>query len=628
MCGIAGIISPNPASITTHRLKKMADALAHRGPDGEGFWINQDETVGFAHRRLSVIDLSEAAAQPMHYSPGGSPASAHRYTITYNGELYNFPEIKKQLLSRGYAFRTGSDTEVILAAYDCYKEECLQLFDGMFAFAIWDEKYQTLFTARDRFGEKPLFYYQDEPGNTFLFASEMKALWAAGIEKTVEEEALLYYIGLGFTQFPAEKHRTFYKNIYTLPPAHYMKWQVKRNRITACRYWDIDKDAISPCKEKEAVEKFRSLFLTSVKRRLRSDVPVGTSLSGGLDSSSIAGAIHTLLPNDRNYKSFSAVFPGYEKDESKHIQEIVSAFDLTNFTVSPTHSSLIDSLEKLCYHHEQPIGSSSVFIQYVVCQLAGRHGIKVLLDGQGADETIGGYSKYIHWWLQELVSHKKFAQFKKEKKALTDNNMPFEWGYKNYMAACAPGLAAITLQKSEQKRLNINTEIEPAFMRAFNNGDCSYKPFVNRLNDVLYYNTMQNGLEELLCYADRNSMAHGLELRLPFLSHELVEFLFSMPGDYKIRQGYTKWVLRESIKNELPATVTWRKDKIGFEPPQMQWMNQPSLQECIHDAKQKLSAAGILKKDVLNISVRPRSAYDSENSDWRYLIAATLLHLK
>ncbi|HRP56031.1 asparagine synthase (glutamine-hydrolyzing) [Agriterribacter sp.] len=627
MCGIAGIISPNPASITTHRLKKMADAIAHRGPDGEGYWISRDGTVGFAHRRLSIIDLSESAAQPMHYSSGGLPTAAQRYTITYNGEIYNFPEIKEQLISKGYTFRTSSDTEVILAAYDCFREECLQLFDGMFAFGIWDAEEQTLFTARDRFGEKPFFYYWDEPGGIFLFASEMKALWAAGIKRTVEEEALLYYIGLGFTHFPVEKHRTFYKNIYALPPAHYMKWQVKRGRIAACRYWDIDKDGISSCNEKEAVEKFRSLFFTSVKRRLRSDVPIGTSLSGGLDSSSIAGAIHALCFKDKSYKSFSAVFPGYEKDESKYIREVVSAFALTNFSVSPAHSCLVDSLEKICYHHEQPIGSSSAFAQYAVCQLAGRHGIKVLLDGQGADETIGGYSKYIHWWLQELVSHKKFKQFRKEKKALAGNNIAFEWGYKNYVAACAPGLAALALQKREQRRLAVNSEIEPAFIRAFDNRDGCGKPFVSRLNDILYYNTMQHGLEELLCYADRNSMAHGIELRLPFLSHELVEFLFSVPGEHKIREGYTKWILRESMKNELPATVTWRKDKIGFEPPQMQWMKQHSLQERIHDAKQKLSAAGILKKDVLNISVRPRAAYDQENRDWRYLIAATLLHL-
>ncbi|HTN07035.1 asparagine synthase (glutamine-hydrolyzing) [Agriterribacter sp.] len=625
MCGIAGIISPNPSLISTAQLQKMAGALAHRGPDGEGYWINNNQSVGFAHRRLSVIDLSEAAAQPMHYSTGGSPASAQRYTITYNGEIYNYPEIKKELLSKGYIFRTESDTEVILAAYDCYKEDCLQYFDGMFAFAIWDEAAQTLFAARDRFGEKPFFYFFDEANNTFLFASEMKALWAAGIERNVDEEALLYYIGLGLTQFTVEKHRTFYKKIYALSPAHYMKWQVKHRHITACRYWDIDKDNTNPRTEKEAVEIFRSLFFTSVKRRLRSDVPVGTSLSGGLDSASIASVIHSLMPGDKRYKSFSAVFPGYEKDESALIQEVVSAFGLAHFTVSPTHSCLIDALEKLCYHHEQPIGSSSVFTQYTVCRLAKQHGIKVLLDGQGADETIGGYPKYIHWWLQEMLRHRKMAQFKSERKKLTDNRIAFEWGYKNHIAAYAPGLTALLLQKRENKRLSANTEIEPAFLRAFNSGDASCKPYITSLNDILYHNTMQHGLEELLNYADRNSMAHGMELRLPFLNHELVTFLFSLPGNYKIRHGYTKWILRETMKKELPAAVTWRKNKIGFEPPQLHWMQQPALQERIHDARQKLSAAGILSKAVLKTPVRPQSAYAPENNDWRYLIASTLL---
>ena len=625
MCGIAGIISPNPDLISTTRLQKMADALVHRGPDGEGYWINENKSVGFAHRRLSVIDLSEAAAQPMHYATGGSPPSTQRYTITYNGEIYNYPEIKRQLASKGYTFRTGSDTEVVLAAYDCYKEECLQYFDGMFAFAIWDEREQTLFAARDRFGEKPFFYFFDEANNTFLFGSEIKALWAAGVEKNADEEALLYYIGLGLTQFPVEKHRTFYKKIYALPPAHYMKWQVKNRHITACRYWDIDKNNTNPRNEKEVVEIFRSLFFTSVKRRLRSDVPVGTSLSGGLDSTSIAGVIHSLLPGDKNYKSFSAIFPGYEKDESAHIRKAVSEFGLTNFTVSPTHSCLIDALEKLCYHHEQPIGSSSVFTQYAVCQLAKQHGVKVLLDGQGADETIGGYPKYIHWWLQELLRHRKMAQFKREKKNLTDNHIAFEWGYKNYIAAYTPGLATMLLQQRENKRLNANTEIEPGFLRAFNNGDGSCKPYISTLNDALYHNTMQTGLEELLSYADRNSMSQGVELRLPFLNHELVTFLFSLPGNYKIQQGYTKWILRETMKKELPEAITWRKEKIGFEPPQLRWMEQPALQERIHNARQNLSAAGILSKTVLKTPVRPQSAYAQENNDWRYLIAATLL---
>ncbi len=192
----------------------MADALAHRGPDGEGFWTNKRGNAGLAHRRLSIIDLTAAAAQPMHYM--------QRYSIVYNGEIYNYIELRRELKKAGYHFTTASDTEVILAAYDCYKEKCLQHFDGMFSFAIWDEKEQTLFAARDRFGEKPFYYYDEK--QFFSFASEMKGLWAAGIEKTIENKMILNYITLGYVQNPADKAQTFYKNIYSLPPAHYLKF--------------------------------------------------------------------------------------------------------------------------------------------------------------------------------------------------------------------------------------------------------------------------------------------------------------------------------------------------------------------------------------------------------------------
>lgn len=627
MCGIAGIISSNPDLISTTRLQKMAGALVHRGPDGEGLWINEKHTAGFAHRRLSIIDLSDAAAQPMCYSPQGYSSSTPRYTITYNGCIYNYPEIKNTLKSRGYAFRTSSDTEVILAAYDCYKENCLQYFDGMFSFAIWDEATQTLFAARDRFGEKPFFYTFNITDTSFYFASEMKALWATGIEKNADKEALLYYIGLGLTRFPAEKHRTFYHEILSLPPAHYIKWHITDPHIKVCRYWDIDKNNITNRTATEAVEIFRSLFFSSVKRRLRSDVPVGSSLSGGLDSASIAAAMHRLSPGNRHAASFSVVFPGFEKDESAYMQQVVSAFGSDHFTVSPTHSDLVDALEKLCYYHEKPVGSSSVFVQYAVHRLAKQQGIKVLLDGQGADEIMGGYPKYIHWWLQELIRHGKWKQFNREKKQLKHNETEFVWDYKNYVAAFMPELTRRLLRKRESKRLSTNTEIDPGFLQAYSKGIISYKPYITGLNDMLYYNTMENGLDELLDYADRNSMSQGIELRLPFLNHEIVSFLFSLPGNYKIQEGYTKWILRETMKEELPATITWRKDKIGFEPPQQHWMEQASIQELIHDARQKLTAAGILRKSVLKTPVRPEAAYARENKDWHYLIAATLLRV-
>lgn len=621
MCGIAGIISHNPANIHLPVLKKMADAVAHRGPDGEGFWINDGHIVGFAHRRLAIIDLSMEAAQPMHFFH--SDTDQHkRYTIIYNGEIYNYLEIREELFSKGYRFKNRCDTEVILAAYDCYKEACLQHFDGMFAFAIWDEKEQTLFMARDRFGEKPFFYWYDQHKG-FFFASEMKALWAAGVEKRIDEQSLLYYLALGFTQFPNEKERTFYSNIKTIPPAHYIKWDIKTPDFKAVNYWDIDKSFQKDPGEKEALEKFRSLFFTSVKRRLRSDVLVGTSLSGGLDSSSIVSVINNII-STADYKSFSAVFPGYEKDESAYINEVAVAFGLDDYKIAPMPEGFINDFDTLCYQHEEPFGSASVYTQYAVCRLAGQHQTKVLLDGQGADEILAGYSKYLHWYLQELISTGKFAAFSKARHALQKHN-PFEWGYKNYVSAFTPSFTASLLEKRTYKKLKDNNELTGDFIKEYNSVNKVYKPEVRQLNDILYFDTMAMGLEELLRVADRNAMAHGIEMRLPFLSHELVEFIFSLPSKYKIHGGYTKWILRESVKYIIPSSIVWRKDKVGFEPPQKMWMSHPLLAEKIHEAKKHLSAAGILKKEVADAGNRPTDAYDRKNYDWRYLVAANLL---
>lgn len=622
MCGIAGIVSHDPANIHLSVLKKMADAVSHRGPDGEGFWINDEHTVGFAHRRLSVIDLSEEASQPMHFFHN-DPDQNNRYTIIYNGEIYNYLEIRDELFSRGYQFKNRCDTEVILAAYDCYKEECLQHFDGMFAFAIWDNKEQTLFMARDRFGEKPFFYWYDEQTG-FYFAGEIKALWAAGIEKQVDEQALLYYLALGVTQFPNEKESTFYRNIKAIPPAHYVKWGIKNKSFAPVKYWDIDKNIHNDPGEKDAVEKFRSLFFTSVKRRLRSDVWIGTSLSGGLDSSSIVSVINNIITSE-DYKSFSAVFPGYEKDESSYIKEVALAFGLDDYSIAPTADDFIKDFDTLCYHHEQPFGSASVYTQYAVCKLAKQHNTKVLLDGQGADEILAGYPKYFHWYLQELIATRKFAAFFKEKKALTQNNLLSGWNYRNYISAYAPALTASVLKNRQYKLLTGNTELTPDFIHSFNCANKIYKPEVRRLNDILYFDSMQMGLEELLRNADRNAMAHGIEMRLPFLSHELVEFIFSLPAAYKIQHGYTKWILRESVKYIIPSSIVWRKDKIGFEPPQKMWMAQPAFAERIRESRKTLAKSGILKIEMIHADTRSADAYERKNFDWRYLVAGNLL---
>ncbi len=614
MCGIAGIISANKKNVSKEKLKLLADAIAHRGPDGEGYWINRNNNAGLGHRRLSIIDLSDAAAQPMHY--------LNRYTIVHNGEIYNYIELKERLQKKGYVFQSKSDTEVILAAYDLYKHDCVKYFDGMFAFAIWDEKEQELFAARDRFGEKP-FYYHEE-GGQFIFASEMKALWAAGIEKKADGKMLLNYITLGYVQNASDKEVTFFEQIYSLPPSHFLTFKPQHLVSVIHPYWTLDKEIKSQISEADAVEKFRELFAASVKRRLRSDVPIGTSLSGGLDSSSI---VASLLSFNQKLSSFSATFPGFEKDESKYIQSVTDKYKLQNFRVSPSATDLIKDFEKLCYHQEEPFPSSSIFAQYKVFELAKQHDVKVLLDGQGADEILAGYHRYIHWYLQEMVSRYRFARATKEKLALYKNDAEISWSVKNIAAAFLPAHASIQLEKREYYKSVHHPGINSSFVKSLRGKEWEgiHKPVVTKLNDILHFNVTENGLEELLRFADRNSMAHGREVRLPFLNHELVQFIFSLPAAYKIHNGWTKYLLRKAMDEKLPDEIVWRKDKVGYEPPQQQWMQNERLQEYIHEAKRKLVEEKILTSKVLDKKIEARTAHAEDNFDWRYLCAAQIM---
>ncbi len=619
MCGIAGIISTDKRLLNRENLKRMTDAVAHRGPDGEGFWINANCTVGFGHRRLSIIDLSVSASQPMHY--------LDRYTIIYNGEIYNYIELKAILEKQGYHFKGKSDTEVILAAYDCWKEECLYRFDGMFAFAIYDSTEDVLFAARDRFGEKPFYYYKDD--NHLFFASEMKALWALGINKEVNPKMLLNYLTIGYVQNTIDKKETFFKSITSLLPSHYLQLKISSKQFSIKPYWRLDKEFSIRISEKEAIERFTELFTTSVKRRLRSDVPIGTSLSGGLDSSSIVAIINQLYGiGYADYKPacFSAVFPGFEKDESSYIDSVINKFRLNSFTVKPSADELITVFKKICYHQEEPFHSSSIYAQYKVFELAAQNNVKVLLDGQGADESLAGYYKYIHWYLQQIIGHRKLLLANKEIKALKRNDVPLQWNAKNILATFFPPHVAVFLEKKAYSKITRHADLTDEYLNSFKGMEWGgiFKPIVTNLNDILYFNTMQFGLEELLRFADRNSMAHGREVRLPFLSHELIEFIFSLPANFKIHDGWTKWILRKSMDKKLPDDIVWRKNKIGYEPPQEQWMANPQLQDYIHEARKKLVTQKILRPEVLNKKIIPQPAYKEENYDWRYLCAAEL----
>lgn len=617
MCGIAGIISINPQHISTQRLKRMTDAIAHRGPDGEGFWLNENNSVGLGHRRLAIIDLTDTGKQPMHLS--GGEAEKPRYSITYNGEIYNYLELKAELKQNGYSFVSQSDTEVILAAYDYWKEACLQQFDGMFAFAIWDEKEQVLFSARDRFGEKPFYYFFD--GEQFLFASEMKALWAAGVEKSVNQTMLLNYIGLGWVKNPVDLSQTFYQQISSLPQSHYLKLNMRDGSNEIVQYWDLDKETQSTITEAEAIEQFQALFQTSLYRRLRSDVEIGASLSGGLDSSSIIAMVRAQIPNSQ-FHAITASFPGFEKDETAYAKQVVDQFQLQQLLVTPTAESLANDIEQLMHTQEEPFQSSSIYAQYKVYERAKEQGIKVILDGQGADETLAGYPKYIHWFLQEKV---KGGGYKAEATAFAKNNIPVDWSWKNKLAAKFPEIAAVQLESKANKALKSNPFLNQAFLKEHYNKKTIYKPVVKKLNDLLYYNTMQFGLEELLRYADRNSMAHGVEVRLPFLSHELVQFIFALPSHLKMQNGLTKYILRESMKTRLPHSIVYRRDKIGYEPPQEQWMQSPAFVQLLQESRQKLVKENLLKSTVLQEPINAQPAHAVNNHDWRYFCAAHLL---
>ncbi len=631
MCGIAGIlmnpsvgIEPDHSSIT-QRLQRMTSAIRHRGPDGEAFWLNSSATVGFGHRRLSIIDLSESAAQPMHLSATENKFDPYRYSIVHNGEIYNYIEVKKELQNKGYFFRTRSDTEVILASYDYWKEECVDQFDGMFAFAIWDEKEKELFAARDRFGEKPFFYYFDE--KQFVFASEMKALWAAGVERVPNQKMIFNFITIGYTGNPEKPDETFYENIQKLPPATSLKYSSIRHDIDLEKYWDLDaEEQNEKISDANALEEFKELFTSSVKRRLRSDVLVGTSLSGGLDSSSVVSFMHQLQKSDAEIQTFTAVFPGYEKDESKYSKQIVQSLDLQQHMVAVSVDDLLNDWNRFCEYQEEPVGSASAFAQYKVFELAQQKQVKVLMDGQGADETLAGYHHYYKWYWQELF-HKRKLFSSKELSAAKKNDVAEGFGIKNVIASLFPDLASVILERQYLLHALRQEDLNRDFVRMQSKEAYYSRPTLSNLNGVLYFNTCIQGLEELLRYADRNAMSHGREVRLPFLSYELVEFVFTLPSRFKIRQGWTKWILRKVMEDSLPPEITWRKEKVGFEPPQATWMEDKRLQEMVMEARKKMVQENILKAAVLDKPIRLLSSHAADNYDWRYLsIAATLFN--
>jgi len=577
MCGIFGVIEWEKKLDSKDGIKRATDSISHRGPDGEGQWISQCGHIGLGHRRLSIIDLSENGAQPMSYAQ-------NRYSITFNGEIYNYVELKEELLKKGHTFNSNSDTEVLLAMYHQYKESMLDKLDGMFAFAIYDTKEKSMFCARDRFGEKPFFYSLND--TSFTFASEMKALWAYGVERKVNEEKRNDYINIGRVRTLGNTHETYFEGINSIDAGHYLKIDLAKN-VKIERYWSLHDIKVKKIPEKDAVEQFSEIFASSINKRMRSDVPVGSSLSGGIDSSAIVSQLLSKNASIENFSVFSARFDKFERDEGPYIDQICSNHpQIQRNDVYPEQQDIMTLLEKVAYFHEEPVGSSSVLAQWSVYEKAKEQGVKVLLDGQGADEYLAGYIPIYNVYLNQLF-HEKPRTYIQEYDAFTSMH---EERFHQPKKEVDPWSKVFNINKEYKKKLKENKT----------------KP-VKSLRDHLKLLSTETTIKELLRYADRNSMAHSREVRLPFLNHELVEFVHSLPDKYLLKNGWTKLILRKSMTGILPNSICWRKDKVGYEPPQDRWMSSSATQEILVQQREKFGL-----EEVKSISY-------TNSQNWRLL---------
>mgnify|MGYP003799987513 CR=1 FL=1 len=543
MCGIAGQYCFPGGEPDRELLARMSDQLIHRGPDGVGTEIRG--CMGLVHRRLAIIDLSSDALQPMTNED-------KTLWLVYNGEIYNYIELREELIKKGHRFHSQSDTEVILHAYEEWGTGCLQRFNGMWAFALWDERIQQLFCARDRFGIKP-FYYTEVNGS-FLFASEIKALLEhpdAG--RRPDDEILGTYLAWGVLDHSA---RTMFEGIFQLEPAHALI-VTKDGPHTPYQYWDVTINGAfhSETDNRQDMDRFLGLLCDATRIHLRSDVAVGTCLSGGIDSSTLAVLINNLIRDEApasvsdRQKTFSVVFTDKRFDESRYIDEIVAVTGVDSHRTEPVPEQLWDDIDRLIWVQDEPFGSLSIYAQYCVMRLA-RNNVKVVLDGQGADELLAGYLAYQASYIRGLM-HSFHAG-----KALREitGSLRIHRGF--FSSAVGQILARRT-------RRNLLTITVPPVDR-----------YAGSLDEVLRRELCSTNLPALLHYEDRNSMAFSLESRVPYLDVRLVEYIASLPLDQKIRNGVTKIALRSAVKGIIPESIRCRMDKMGFVTPEEIWMKE------------------------------------------------------
>ena len=575
----------------------MLESIAHRGPDARGSW--HEDAVALGHNRLSIIDLSEEANQPMF---------RQNLVIIFNGEIYNYIEIRDRLLKEGYVFQTKSDTEVILASYQKWGPDCVKEFVGMWSLVIWDKKEKSLFVSRDRFGIKPFYFIQQ--GDRFYFASEYKALKKSPLFKNdLNMQQVSRGLQMGWTCYHDE---TYFERIKALPAAHNLI--LYNGSVTVTPYWDIETGKYSELSFEEKKDTFSRLFSESIRLHMRSDVTVASCLSGGLDSSAIVSMVQQQQPGTK-YKTFSIYYEGKDDvDERPFIEEVISKYPgLEPFYYSPTEQDVKESFHHALFHADVPCTGSSFISQYFLMKLIGRNKVKVVLDGQGSDEYLAGY---MHTFYRIIADLLRRGQIGKAVALTRDVNQKIGSGTAKTLAHFGKSFLCAVNHEQQLYELEYRNYF-PFLSNDKNPAVFNLKQVKgNRTDNFLYHQVFSASLPSLLQYEDRNSMAFSIESRVPFLDHRLVEFAFGLKNEDKIRETETKYILRKAMAGILPKAIEERKDKKGFVTPgENKWLRGP-LSHLIED---DFKVPGFLNKKLADQLIKQYKQGDNSKAQivWR-----------
>lgn len=579
MCGIAGFVNKDASIAECKKLKKMTDAIAHRGPDAEGQYCEGNLALG--HRRLAIVDLSSAGRQPMESHDGN-------YIITFNGEIYNYKELKAELMALGAKFTNDTDTEVILEAYRAWGVHCLARFNGMWAFALLDKPKQEILLSRDRFAVKPLYILDRE--DLFMFASEAKAILAAQPDENVPDLVQIHRF-IGATAPENIDAHSWYANIKIFPAASYGVYNLRTNKLLLSTYWKPDIEAFTKkwIDGRDPVATFKALFDDAVKIRLRADVEIGTCLSGGLDSSAIVGCC------SKRHGTTMRTFSSRYKDKSCDEGEFIDA--VNNFTKSKAvsiypdkkESSFMEAFARINANHDGPPAGASLYSQYCVFREVGKH-VKVVLDGQGADELFCGYVKFLNSAMHKAAKrNSRISMLKAVREILFENDfidasqLSADVGVrvfgidhfikisKNVKKEASAKVLQIRKNAVFTKAFDSSVSDQPSLSAAYRSDD--------EITQMCLDQTLVYSIPQLCHNEDSNAMNFSVEVRMPFLDYRIVEFALALDSKYKVKGIWQKWIIRKALKQYLPVKVRRRRNKMGYPAPFFRWLRESDEKE-------------------------------------------------